>query len=156
MANAYPLTTAQGTFFDVPRDAACTGRSLSIVWSVFLALCGVLPAGCHKGIYKPDTLPAEFSAAIADSTRQVDLARVARTSATSDLVYLGDVLEVMRKLAEEGRTMLMATHEMDFCREVSTQVLFLHEGCVEEQGPPEKVFNDPDSFRCRQFLSRFL
>ena len=73
-----------------------------------------------------------------------------------DPELVGDVLEVMRKLAQEGRTMLMATHEMDFCREVSTQVLFLHEGCVEEQGPPEKVFNDPDSFRCRQFLSRFL
>lgn len=73
-----------------------------------------------------------------------------------DPELVGDVLEVMRKLAEEGRTMLMATHEMDFCREVSSQVLFLHEGCVEEQGPPEKVFNNPDSFRCRQFLSRFL
>ena len=73
-----------------------------------------------------------------------------------DPELVGDVLEVMRKLAQEGRTMLMATHEMDFCREVSTQVLFLHEGCVEEQGPPDKVFNDPDSFRCRQFLSRFL
>jgi len=73
-----------------------------------------------------------------------------------DPELVGDVLAVMRQLAEEGRTMLVATHEMDFCRDVSTQVIFLDEGRVEEQGAPEKVFNDPDSDRCRQFLSRFL
>lgn len=73
-----------------------------------------------------------------------------------DPELVGDVLEVMRQLTQEGRTMLLATHEMDFCKEVSTQVLFLDEGLVEEQGPPEKVLNDPDSFRCRQFLARFL
>ena len=73
-----------------------------------------------------------------------------------DPELVGDVLAVMRQLAEEGRTMLIATHEMDFCRDVSSQVIFLDEGRVEEQGPPEKVFNAPDSVRCRQFLSRFL
>ncbi len=73
-----------------------------------------------------------------------------------DPELVGDVLEVIRQLAEEGRTMLIATHEMDFCREVSTQVIFLDEGRVEEQGPPDKVFNAPDSSRCRQFLFRFL
>jgi ABC-type histidine transport system ATPase subunit len=73
-----------------------------------------------------------------------------------DPELVGDVLAVMRQLAEEGRTMLVATHEMDFCRDVSSQVIFLDEGRVEEQGPPEKVFNAPDSIRCRQFLSRFL
>jgi octopine/nopaline transport system ATP-binding protein len=73
-----------------------------------------------------------------------------------DPELVGDVLAVIRQLAEEGRTMLIATHEMDFCRDVSTQVIFLDEGRVEEQGPPEKVFNAPDSVRCRQFLSRFL
>jgi ABC-type histidine transport system ATPase subunit len=69
---------------------------------------------------------------------------------------VGDVLAVIRQLAEEGRTMLIATHEMGFAKEVSTQVLYLHEGRVEEQGPPQKVFNNPDSPRCRQFLSRYL
>ncbi len=73
-----------------------------------------------------------------------------------DPELVGDVLAVMRQLAEEGRTMLVATHEMDFCRDVSTQVIFLDEGRVGEQGPPEKVFNAPESVRCRQFLSRFL
>lgn len=73
-----------------------------------------------------------------------------------DPELVGDVLAVIRDLAEEGRTMLIATHEMDFCKEVSTQVLYLHEGRVEEQGPPEQVFNNPKSPRCRQFLSRYL
>lgn len=73
-----------------------------------------------------------------------------------DPELVGDVLAVMRQLAEEGRTMLVATHEMDFCRDVSTQVIFLDEGRVGEKGPPEKVFNAPESDRCRQFLSRFL
>ena len=73
-----------------------------------------------------------------------------------DPELVGDVLAVIRNLAKEGRTMLIATHEMDFCKEVSTQVLYLHEGRVEEQGPPEQVFNNPKSPRCRQFLSRYL
>jgi ABC-type histidine transport system ATPase subunit len=73
-----------------------------------------------------------------------------------DPELVGDVLAVIRRLAVEGRTMLIATHEMDFCKEVSSHVLFLDQGCVEEQGPPERVFNDPQSERCRKFLSRFL
>ena len=73
-----------------------------------------------------------------------------------DPELVGDVLGVMRKLAEEGMTMLVATHEMDFAQEVSTQVLHLHEGVMEEQGHPDKVFNNPDSPRTRQFLARYL
>ena len=62
----------------------------------------------------------------------------------------------MKQLAEEGRTMLIATHEMDFARDVSTRVIFLHNGCVEEEGPPDQVFGNPDSERCRQFLAGYL
>jgi ABC-type histidine transport system ATPase subunit len=73
-----------------------------------------------------------------------------------DPELVGEVLRVMQKLAEEGRTMLIATHEMGFAKEVSSQIVFLHDGYVEEQGPPEKVFGNPDSPRCRQFLANFL
>lgn len=73
-----------------------------------------------------------------------------------DPELVGEVLVVIGKLADEGRTMIIATHEMDFAKEVATQVMFLHEGKVEEHGPPEKVFNNPTSQVCRQFLSRFL
>ncbi|MFO7785094.1 MAG: ABC transporter ATP-binding protein [Thermodesulfobacteriota bacterium] len=73
-----------------------------------------------------------------------------------DPELVGEVLRVMRQLAEEGRTMLVATHEMGFAKEVASNVVFLHDGCVEEQGPPEKMFGNPASPRCRQFLASFL
>ena len=62
----------------------------------------------------------------------------------------------MRGLARDGMTMIVVTHEMAFAREVSTRVMFLHEGRIEEDGPPERVFTDPRSERCRRFLSKAL
>lgn len=70
-----------------------------------------------------------------------------------DPELVGEVLTVMRDLAEEGRTMLVVTHEMAFARDVSNQVLFLHQGLVEEQGKPEDIFNNPRSARFKQFIS---
>ena len=71
-----------------------------------------------------------------------------------DPELVGEVLQVIRSLAEEGRTMIIVTHEMAFAREVSSRVVFLDEGVVAEEGPPEQVFGDPRSQRCRQFLTR--
>ena len=68
----------------------------------------------------------------------------------------GEVLEVMRALAKEGTTMLVVTHEMGFAREVSDRVIFLHDGRIEEDGLPDRVFTAPASERCRQFLSKVL
>jgi arginine/ornithine transport system ATP-binding protein len=73
-----------------------------------------------------------------------------------DPELVGEVLKVMRSLAEEGRTMLVVTHEMGFAREVSSRVMFLHEGCVEEDGPPDQVFDNPKSERFRQFRAGTL
>jgi ABC-type histidine transport system ATPase subunit len=70
-----------------------------------------------------------------------------------DPELVGEVLRVMQQLAEEGRTMIIATHEMGFAREVSSHVIFLHEGRVEDEGPPKHIFGNPRSSRCRQFLS---
>ncbi len=70
-----------------------------------------------------------------------------------DPELVGEVLKVMRNLAEEGRTMIVVTHEMSFARDVSNHVLFLHEGKIEEQGDPAKVFGNPDSERMKQFLA---
>src|SRR5471030_614762 len=67
-----------------------------------------------------------------------------------------EVLRVIRALAEEGRTMLIVTHEMGFAREVSNKVIFLHQGRIEEEGTPEQVFRNPGSERCRQFISSHL
>jgi octopine/nopaline transport system ATP-binding protein len=67
-----------------------------------------------------------------------------------------EVLEVMRTLARDGTTMVVVTHEMGFAREVSDRVIFLHDGLIDEDGPPSEVFGHPKSERCRQFLSKFL
>jgi polar amino acid transport system ATP-binding protein len=68
-----------------------------------------------------------------------------------DPELVGEVLKVIRELAEEGRTMLLVTHEMKFARDVSSHVMFLHQGRVEEEGPPAQVFGAPLSGRCREF-----
>lgn len=69
-----------------------------------------------------------------------------------DPELVGEVLKVIQSLAEEGRTMILVTHEMAFAREVSSNVVFLHEGCVEESGDPAKVFGNPSSERCKMFV----
>jgi glutamate transport system ATP-binding protein len=73
-----------------------------------------------------------------------------------DPELIGEVLEVMATLAREGMTMLVVTHEMGFARQASDRILFLHDGLIEEDGPPEQVLGNPRSERCRQFLSRVL
>ncbi len=70
-----------------------------------------------------------------------------------DPELVGEVLKVMRSLAEEGFTMLVVTHEMNFAREVSNRVVFLHQGRIEEDGRPEDVFENSSSERFRQFIS---
>lgn len=70
-----------------------------------------------------------------------------------DPELVGEVLQVMRDLAEEGRTMIVVTHEMSFARDVSNKVLFLHKGQIEEQGDPKVVFSNPSSERLKQFLT---
>jgi ABC-type histidine transport system ATPase subunit len=73
-----------------------------------------------------------------------------------DPELVGEVLRVMRDLAEEGRTMLIVTHEIGFAREVSTRTVFLHQGRIEEEGAPKEVFSNPRSERLRQFLASHL
>lgn len=109
---------------------------------------------------KRDHYPAHLSGG------QQQRAAIARTLAMEPEVILFDeptsaldpelvseVLSVIRGLAEEGRTMLIVTHEIGFAREVSSRTLFLHEGMVEEEGTPDKIFNNPDSERVRQFMA---
>jgi octopine/nopaline transport system ATP-binding protein len=70
-----------------------------------------------------------------------------------DPELVGEVLKVMQDLAEEGRTMLVVTHEMGFAREVASRVIFMHQGVIEEDGCPDLVFDQPTSARFKQFLS---
>jgi polar amino acid transport system ATP-binding protein len=116
----------------------------------------------HKvGLYdKRDQYPAFLSGG------QQQRAAIARALAMEPKVMLfdeptsaldpelvGEVLKVIRDLAEEGRTMILVTHEMKFSRGVSSHVIYLHQGVIEEEGPPEQVFGGPKSARCKQFVS---
>jgi ABC-type histidine transport system ATPase subunit len=73
-----------------------------------------------------------------------------------DPELIGEVLRVMEDLAHEGATMIVVTHEMHFAREAADRVVFLQDGRIVEDGPPEKVLDDPQDERTRQFLRRFL
>jgi polar amino acid transport system ATP-binding protein len=112
---------------------------------------------------KPNAYPAQLSGG------QQQRAAIARTLAMRPRLMLfdeptsaldpelvGEVLLVIRKLAEEGNTMILVTHEMQFAREVSSHVMFLHQGRVEEEGHPSEIFSNPRSERLRQFLARIM
>lgn len=71
-----------------------------------------------------------------------------------DPELVGEVLDTMRLLAEEGMTMICVTHEMGFARDVSDRIAYVHEGMIEEIGSPKQIFNNPESDRTRQFLAK--
>ena len=73
-----------------------------------------------------------------------------------DPEMVGEVLAVIRGLAQTGMTTIIVTHEMGFAKEVSGRVLFMDEGKIEEKGPPEQIFGDPNSARTKEFLSKVL
>ena len=73
-----------------------------------------------------------------------------------DPEMVGEVLEVMKQLAKEGMTMVVVTHEMGFAREVGTDIVFVDEGVIVEQGSPEEFFENPKSPRLKEFLSKVL
>jgi polar amino acid transport system ATP-binding protein len=73
-----------------------------------------------------------------------------------DPELVGDVLAVMRELANEGMTMIVVTHEMGFAREVSDRVIFMAEGYIVEEGKPEEIFTNPKNQRTKTFLARVV
>lgn len=77
-------------------------------------------------------------------------------TAALDPELVGDVLEIVRELAHDGLTMLLATHEMGFAKEVASKVCFLDQGSILEMGPPQQIFENPKEERTQQFLSRVV
>lgn len=73
-----------------------------------------------------------------------------------DPEMVGEVLKIMKELAESGLTMLVVTHEMEFAREVSDRVVFMNNGVIKEEGTPDEIFNNPKKERTREFLKRTL
>ena len=85
-----------------------------------------------------------------------DLLLLDEITAALDPELVGEVLTIVRDLAERGTTMILATHEMSFAREIATSVCFLSDGKILEQGPPAEIFTEPREERTRQFLRRVL
>lgn len=151
--NLWPHMTILDNVIEAPRRVLGQSKAEAIeVAEALLAKVGIAD--------KRHAYPSELSGG------QQQRAAIARTLAMQPKVILFDeptsaldpemvqeVLSVIRALAEEGRTMLLVTHEMGFARQVSTEVVFLHQGLIEEQGSPEQVFDNPVSARCKQFMS---
>ncbi len=87
---------------------------------------------------------------------QPDLLLLDEVTSSLDPELVAEVLGVIRELAAGGMTMLIATHEMGFAREIASRVIFLDAGVVCEEGPPEQIFSDPRQPRTRQFLQRII
>ena len=151
--NLWPHMTVLDNIIEAPRRVLGLSKDEAIASAeILLAKVGI---GDKRHVY-PNQL----------SGGQQQRAAIARTLAMQPKVILFDeptsaldpemvqeVLGVIRALADEGRTMLLVTHEMSFARQVSSEIVFLHQGVVEEQGTPEQVFNNPQSERCKQFMS---
>ena len=112
---------------------------------------------------KADHYPSSLSggqqqrAAIARAlAMEPDIMLFDEPTSSLDPELVGEVLKVMQSLAEEGRTMIVVTHEMGFAREVSTKTIFLDKGRIEEEGAPNDLFNNPQSPRLKQFLTTSL
>lgn len=112
---------------------------------------------------KEDSYPAQLSGgqqqrvAIARSLAiEPEVMLFDEPTSALDPELVSEVLKVMKNLAQEGRTMVVVTHEMGFAREVANHLIFLHKGLIEEQGPPKEVLANPKSERLAQFLSGSL
>jgi ABC-type histidine transport system ATPase subunit len=113
------------------------------------------------GIYdKKDAYPSHLSggqqqrAAIARAlAMEPEVMLFDEPTSALDPELVGEVLKVMRDLAQEGRTMIVVTHEIGFAKDVSSKTIFLNQGRIEEEGPPEEIFSNPKSDRFRQFLA---
>ena len=68
---------------------------------------------------------------------------------------IGEVLSVIRELADEGMTMVIVTHEMAFARDISSHIIFMAEGRIREEGTPKQIFEEPKEEETREFLARF-
>jgi polar amino acid transport system ATP-binding protein len=87
---------------------------------------------------------------------QPDLMLLDEVTSALDPELVAEVLAVIRELASEGMTMLIATHEMSFARDIADRVVFLDEGVILEQGPPDQIFSSPQQARTQQFLQRVI
>ncbi len=111
----------------------------------------------EKASARPDDLSGGQQQRVAIARALVNSPRLLlldEVTSALDPELVGEVLDLLRSLTQEGMTMVLNTHEMGFARQVADTVCFLHDGVIHEQGPPEQVLADPREERTRQFLSR--
>ena len=111
----------------------------------------------EKATARPDDLSGGQQQRVAIARALVNSPRLMlldEVTSALDPELVGEVLDLLRSLTQEGMTMVLNTHEMGFARQVADTVCFLHDGVIHEQGPPEQVLRDPREERTRQFLSR--
>ena len=87
---------------------------------------------------------------------QPDIMLLDEVTSALDPELVAEVLDVIRELAAGGMTMLIATHEMGFARDIASRVCFLDDGVILEEGPPERIFSAPQEERTKQFLQRII
>lgn len=112
---------------------------------------------------KADSYPAQLSggqkqriAIIRSLAMNPDIILFDEPTSALDPEMVGEVLSVMKELAQDGMTMVVVTHEMGFAREVANRVMFINDGVIQEEGAPEEVFRNPKSPRLKEFLSKVL
>ena len=154
--NLFPHLTVMGNLTVAPRRVRrMTKNEATVTARQMLARVGLSE--------KEDAYPAQLSGgqqqrvAIARALcMDPDMMLFDEVTSALDPELVGDVLKVMRDLADEGMTMLVVTHEMGFAREVADRVVFLDDGQIVEEGPPAQVLGAPTHERTRRFLDRVL
>ena len=107
-------------------------------------------------IRRPPRSTLSSSSAASDVYKRQDVMLFDEPTSALDPEMVGEVLELMKELAEDGMTMVVVTHEMGFAREVATRVLFIDEGVIKEENTPKEFFANPKNPRLRDFLSKVL
>ncbi|WP_336652078.1 MULTISPECIES: amino acid ABC transporter ATP-binding protein [unclassified Leucobacter] len=113
----------------------------------------------HKADAYPDQLSGgqqQRVAIVRAVAMNTDVLLLDEITSALDPELVAEVLSIVKSLAADGLTILMATHEMNFAREVADSIAFLHEGRVLEQGPPEQIFGEPQEARTREFLGQII
>ena len=154
---------------DKSTDINVTRQKIGMVFQQFNLFANmtikanIMLAPVKLGVMTKDAYPAQLSggqkqrvAIIRSLAMNPDVILFDEPTSALDPEMVGEVLSVMKELAEAGMTMVVVTHEMGFAREVANRVMFINEGTIAEEGTPEEVFGAPKSERLQEFLSRVL
>ena len=154
--NLFPHMTVLRNITLAPREALKMDRKTAEDHAV--SLLERFGLADRKGEY-PDRLSGgqqQRVAIVRALAMRPSLMLLDEVTSALDPELVAEVLSVIRELAEEGMTMIIATHEMGFARDIADRVCFLEEGKILEQGPPEKIFSSPENPRTARFLRRII